>query len=210
VLPDDDAAIIQLANADSNDDLDNEIFHRIMASLFGFDADPSHTSRSNEVTCPAERYDDNEDVSLDAFAGNYFDPGYGAISLCAPSSATSACRSLLDDFRAVDGAFSPRALYAFTNGLWVSHIRFPRRENTTFGLILTTLFPDGYGANTTSFELAADQGPSSSAVFERDQQGRVKGFGLFGLAGQVLDRERREGTVHEKAEVWFQRTGDLE
>jgi hypothetical protein len=210
VLPDDDAAIIQLANADSKDDLDNEISRRIMASLFGIDADPSHATLSNKDNCLAETYDDNEDVPLDAFAGNYFDPGYGALSLCAPSSATPACRALLDDFRAVDGAFSPRTLYASTNSLWISHIRFPRRDNTTFGIISTTLFPDGYGANTTSFELAADQGPSSSAVFERDQQGRVKGFGLFGLTGKVLDRERREGTVQEKAEVWFQRTGDLE
>jgi hypothetical protein len=208
VLPDDDAAIIQLANADSKDELNTEISNRIMASLFGIDADPSHTTPTNKDSPPAETYDDNEDVPLDAFAGNYFDRGYGALSLCAPSSTTPTCRSLLDRFRAVDGAYDPRSLYASSNSLLSSQLRLPHTGNTTFGIHPTTLFPNGFGMNTTSF--AMDIGALARAEFVRDQHGRVEGFGLFGLAGKVLDRERREATVQEKAEVWFQRTGDLE
>jgi peroxiredoxin len=210
VLPDDDTAIIQLANADSKGELNTEISNRIMASLFGIHADPSYTTPTDEDSPLAETYDDNENVLLDAFAGNYFDRGYGALSLCAPSSTTPACRSILERFKDVAGAFSPRALYASSNSFWVSHIRFSHTDNTTFNFVPTTLFPNGYGANTTSFELAEDAGPLSRAVFVCDQHGRVEGFGLFGQAGNVLDRERREGTMQEQAEVWFQRTGDLE
>jgi hypothetical protein len=212
VLPDDDTAIIQLANSDSKGALNSELSDQIMASLFGIHTDVSHTTRTNEAVLPMGTHDDGgeAEIPIDAFAGIYFDRGYGTLSLCAPSSTTLACRSLLGRFKEVGGAFSPRALYASTNSFWVSHIRFPHTDNTTFNFVPTTLFPNGYGANTTSFELAEDAGPLSRAVFVRDQHGRVKGFGLFGQAGKVLDRERREGTVQEQAEVWFQRIGDLE
>jgi hypothetical protein len=210
VLPDDDAAIILLANADDKLALNIEISNRIIASLFGIDADPSYTTRTNEDSPPAETYDAHDAEPLDTFAGNYFDAGYGALSLCAPISTTPACRSLVDGFRAVDGAFDPRALYASTNSFWVSQIRFPRTGNTTFGFVPTTLFPEGFGENTTSFEVLQDAGPLARVEFVRGRHGRVEGFGLFGLAGMVLDRERRGSTLQEKAEVWFERTGDLE
>lgn len=70
----------------------------------------------------------------------------------------------------------------------------------------TTLYPAGYGKDETPFETALDGDNAEGATIQFViEGGKVKGFGLSGLVGEVTERERLGATVEEKAEAWFQK-----
>jgi hypothetical protein len=166
--------------------------------------------------------------------GTYTDPGYGNITLCSFVNPSSACRPVLDDFATLQGGdteLDTTKLYGYFDRPTIlakyvvltpqsTHVSSEGSTSTvTFGLVATTIFPQGYGANTTAFQIGVDGDfPVFRGEFVVDLEGDgcrdgdvdsvdyatvVKGFGLFGLAGEAFRREREGKTVEEKAEVWF-------
>jgi hypothetical protein len=155
--------------------------------------------------------------NLERFTGTYNDPGYGSITLCSPSRPSKECSSVFADFttldeRPVNGSSNGQILGYFpVEKLWAKYVRLtphvPGIGNATFGFHATTIFPKGYGANTTAFEYEFTSGDDVRAEFVLSDDGKkVKGFGLFNLAGQEFDREKEGKTVQDKAEVWFAKT----
>jgi hypothetical protein len=149
---------------------------------------------------------------LGLFAGVYYDPGYGNITLCPFVHPSAACRTVLDEFTALQGELDTSQLYGYYNWpkIWAKYIILTPQSGSvsgsastiTFDADTTTIFPRGYGVNTTVFQEGSnDEGVR--AEFVMDKEGTVRGFGMFGLAGEVLRREKEGRTVEEKAEVWF-------
>jgi len=69
---------------------------------------------------------------------------------------------------------------------------------------LTALFPNGYGNDTTPFEMSETAGYMAKAKFVVEE-GKVVGFGLVGTVGQMTERERLGGSVKDVADVWLER-----
>jgi hypothetical protein len=154
---------------------------------------------------------------LEPFVGTYTDPGYGTMVLCSPSQPSNECSAVFADFAVLDGKPSNDSSngqilgYFPVQKLWAKYLRLtphdPGLGNATFGFHATTVFPTGFGTNTTAFEYEFTAGDDVRAEFVMcADDGKVKGFGLFNLAGQELDREKEEKTVQDKAEVWFAKT----
>lgn len=75
-------------------------------------------------------------------------------------------------------------------------------QGSIFQIYLTSLYPNGYGKDTTPFEtreIGTTEG-LAEFVFE---DGEVVGFGISGLVGQLTERARQYETVQDRAEVWF-------
>ena len=68
----------------------------------------------------------------------------------------------------------------------------------------TSLFPEGYGRDSTPFE-TAEIGTSEATGEFVVEDGKVVGFGLFGMVGvdEPTERERTHTTVKGRAEAWF-------
>jgi hypothetical protein len=149
---------------------------------------------------------------LGLFAGVYHNPGYGNITLCPFVDPSAACRTVLDEFTALQGELDTTQLYGYYGWpkMWAKYIVLTAQSKSasgsastlTFDVDTTTIFPHGYGANTTTFEEGLNA-LAARAEFVVNKEGAVEGFGLFGMAGEVLRREREGRTVEEKAEVWF-------
>ncbi|KAH8991095.1 beta-lactamase/transpeptidase-like protein [Lactarius hatsudake] len=125
--------------------------------------------------------------------GMYEDAGYGTFTLCDASSRSNECRSVLDDFRLVDGssADDPNTLFGSWPSVWTSHARFSPTNTTGRYLVdLGLLYPTGHGRNTTPF---ADWTDRTSADFVVED-GAVRGL-RFGGEGY--------GLMEENFHVWF-------
>jgi hypothetical protein len=145
---------------------------------------------------------------LEAYAGTYTDAGYGTWVLCSTGRPSSACRHVLSAFEKKDGRLADDAIYGYFRSptLLAKEIRLAaRKDRTSFMLHATTLFPDGYGADSAPFEVDLLAGAAVQARFQLNGDGSIRGFGLFGLAGPVLEREREMETIEGQAEVWFNR-----
>jgi hypothetical protein len=146
------------------------------------------------------------ELALEEFSGIYTNPGYGAFTFCSPSNSSPYCQKVIADFTAVDTAqssalSSPQLLAAWPR-IWASHIRAVHHSGNKFLVQLTSLFPEGYGRDSTPFE-TAEIGTSESTAEFVVENGKVVGFGLFGLVGQLTERERIQTTVKDRAEAWF-------
>lgn len=146
------------------------------------------------------------ELALEEFSGTYTNPGYGTFSLCSPSSSSSYCQKVITDFTAVDAVkstapTSPQLLGAWTR-VWSSHIRVMHQSGNKFLVLVTSLFPEGYGRDSTPFE-TAEIGTSEATAEFVVEDGKVVGFGLFGLVGELTRRERAYTTVKDRAEAWF-------
>lgn len=152
----------------------------------------------------------NISLPLDDFAGTYTDLGYGTLTLCSPNDLSTYCSEVRADFAAVDevrGGLSvatEHELLAAWPRVWSSHVRVRHVQGTTFNLYMTTLFPTGYGKDSTPFETAEIGTSTATAEFVL-RDGKVIGFGVSGLVGRQTERARLGATVQERAEVWFDR-----
>ncbi|OJA15997.1 hypothetical protein AZE42_10249 [Rhizopogon vesiculosus] len=157
------------------------------------------------VTSPSEDIVDL-DLPLEEFSGTYTDPGYGTFTFCSPSSSSSYCQQVITNFTAVDSvhpsAPSSLQLLAAWPRIGSSHIRAVHQSRNKFLLLFTALFPEGYGHDSTPFETAEIGTPGATAEFVVED-GKVVGFGLFGLVDQVTERERTKMTVKDRADAWF-------
>jgi len=143
------------------------------------------------------------ELALDEFSGTYTNPGYGTFTFCGPSSSSLYCQQVITDFAVVDAAqsnasSSPQLLAAWPRAL-ASHTRAVHQSGNKFLVYFTALFPEGYGRDSTPF-LMEMLGATAEFVVE---DGKVIGFGLFDMVGQVTQRERTHTTAKDRAEVWF-------
>jgi hypothetical protein len=164
-----------------------------------------NTPEKKSITPPAENVVDLE-LALEEFSGTYANAGYGLINFCSPSGSSSYCQDVILDFATVDSnkSSAPQShqLFAAWPRVWSSHIRGVHRSGNTFEVQYTSLFPEGYGRDTTPFE-TAEIGTSEATAEFVVEDGKVVGFGLVGLVGQLTERERTHTTVKDRAEVWF-------
>ena len=161
-------------------------------------------------------------IDLDSFSGTYTNPGYGAVIFCTAQSTSHHCLTVLDSFGPFIGqtpfpspipvpAPAPIApeLYAVWPRLWSSHVRLTHRAAADFDLQFTTLFPHGYGANTTAFETAQSGESDGQVVFVLEGEGAeasVVGFGMELDADAVEARKRAGATdVRDWADAWFEK-----
>jgi hypothetical protein len=80
------------------------------------------------------------------------------------------------------------------------------QSNMTFILSFTSLYPHGYGADTTAFEFPVSMGGPNPRVVEfvaiNDE---VVGFGYFDYNDGLV---QNWGTVKQRAYAWFDRIGN--
>jgi hypothetical protein len=147
------------------------------------------------------------ELALEEFSGTYNSTGYGSFAFCSPSSSSSYCHEVITDFAVVDTAksnapSSPQLLAAWPR-VWASHIRAMHQSGNKFLVHWTSLFPEGYGSDNTPFE-TAEIGTSETRAEFVVEDGKVVGFGLFGLVlNQLSGKERTHTTVKGRADVWF-------
>jgi len=148
------------------------------------------------------------ELVVEEFSGTYTNPGYGTFTFCGPSSSSPDCQRVITDFNAVDKAqssapSSPQLLGSWPR-VWSSHIRAIHQSGNKFLVQCTSLFPEGYGRDSTPFE-TAEIGTSEATGEFVVEDGKVIGFGLFGMVGvdEPTERERTHTTVKGRAEAWF-------
>lgn len=76
------------------------------------------------------------------------------------------------------------------------------QEGSIFQIYLTSLYPNGYGKDTTPFETSEVGTTEGLAEFVVEDD-KVVGFGISGLVGQLTEQARKHETVQDRAEVWF-------
>ncbi|KAH8991093.1 beta-lactamase/transpeptidase-like protein, partial [Lactarius hatsudake] len=160
------------------------------STRFQFAASSSRRAREEDPSTTHE-------IPRRDLTGTYEDAGYGTFTLCDASSRSDECRSVLDDFHLVDGssADDPNTLFASWPSFGTSHARFNPTNTTGRYLVdFGSLYPTGYGRNTTPFADWLDRGPADFVV----EDGVVRGFGFSGMG----EREGY-GSVEENFEVWF-------
>jgi hypothetical protein len=191
----DGIGVIALANADDKNSLLEEII--LAVGRKAFNDPPSSDSPSDEQpTASPTRGNITSALSPLGLEGRYFNAGYGLSVLCSVLSSSPSCQSVLADFRSVDESLSSNStdLFASWNGVWATHIRFTHTNDSQYLVSIGTIYPHGYGKNTTSFSTLV---PGASAEFVVENK-TVVGFGVSGLDGI-----QREGPVEEASDVWF-------
>jgi hypothetical protein len=84
----------------------------------------------------------------------------------------------------------------------IDFLKLQNESTVTFELHYTQVFPQGFGADERPFEYGGSPGSGPRTVFSL-MEGNIRGFGIFGFAGQVLIREKLGRNIQERAEVWF-------
>lgn len=211
-LPRDEFGVVVFVNGgDQGSSVMSISLHVLEAVLRLERSDPSERPLSDSLK---SRLDDdgptvwNLSLPLDDFAGTYTNLGYGTLTLCDPNDMSSYCSGVRADFAAVDGAYGNPSvsteLLAAWPRVWSTHVRMRHVQGTTFTPYMTSLFPKGYGEDSTPFETAEIGTATATAEFVIDN-GKVIGFGVSGLVGGQTEGARLGATVRERAEVWFDR-----
>ena len=134
--------------------------------------------------------------------GTYYNAGYGTGVLCGVHSTSPSCKSVLDAFRSIDpSSLSPTStsndLFASWATLFSTHIRFTYTNNNQYLISAGSIYPQGYGKNTTAFSTLV---PAATAEFVVNN-GKAVGFGWNNIFDD--DGVKRSGSVEETSEVWF-------
>jgi hypothetical protein len=204
----DGIGIVVLVNADAKGLSLEKIIVGVSEKVFGAGnhssnvppADDSITSRSilsrhSGVTARADSAGTPPYLDL---AGTYHSTGYGTVDLCSVHSSSPSCRSVLDDFRAVNKSISPNStdLFASFNTMWSTHVHFSHTNASKYLISLGTIYPEGYGKNSTPFSTLA---PATTAQFVVES-GKIVGFGFNDSDTSDLTHG---GSVEETSQVWF-------
>lgn len=148
-------------------------------------------------------------ANLEAFSGTYTNPGYGTVSLCTTESTSRYCRDVLTSFAPFIKKPSPPELYAAWQRVLSTHVRLTHRSAAEFSVQVTSLFPEGYGANKTAFETNESGQSEASAVFILEGEGNkaeVRGFGIE-IDAEAVEARKRAGArdVRDWADAWFEK-----
>ena len=145
-------------------------------------------------------------LELAAYAGTYSNPGYGSMTLCAPTSDSSYCATVLSTFAALDAqppAPAAPALYAAFPKLWTSHVRMTHAAGEGFDLLFSAVFLHGYGRDASPFE-TWETGDAEGRVEFVVEDGKVQGFALAIDEDAVRARTRAGASnIAAAADAWF-------
>ena len=209
----DGIGIVVLANADSEDTPVLNIIVAAAEKAFGSANSSSSSSPANQssisrrsklprhvgVTARADNSGTGTPPDVDLLAGAYYNAGYGTPVLCSVRSSSPPCGSVMDAFRAVDPTLSSNStsndLFASWETPLSTHIRFTYTNDSQYLINIESVYPEGYGKNSTPFWTVF---PSATAEFVVEN-GTVVGFGW----NDINDDVKREGSVEETADVWF-------
>ena len=203
----DGIGIVVLANADAKGSSLEKILLGVAEKVFGAGnlsnfppADDSVTSRPilpRHSGVTAREEGTGTPPSLD-LAGTYYSTGYGTLVLCSVNSSTPSCRSVLDDFRAVNQSILPNSTDLFTsfNTVWSKHAHFTHTYARDYLISLGTIYPEGYGKNPMPFSTLA---PATTVQFVVENN-KIVGFGLNDSDTSDLTHG---GSVEETSQVWF-------
>ncbi|TDL29087.1 beta-lactamase/transpeptidase-like protein [Rickenella mellea] len=208
-LPNDDVGVAVLINTGDKGfvarNLAFKVFEKVLQLPAGTEAkDPS----KGKPDLPPRHQNSSTPLPLESYGGTYGDAGYGSFTLCPPNGTSFYCQQVLADFKLVDNAHSdppapPQSipqLFGAWERMWGSHIRLVHHEENIFNISLTSLFPNGYGADKTPFE-TSEQDQYVGHVEFVVEEGKVDGLALF----DTVPRKRRLGSVKERADAWFRK-----
>jgi hypothetical protein len=207
----DGIGIVVLVNADGKGSSLQKILLGVAEKVFGAGnspnspgppADDSITSRSilPRDSIVTARADSAETPPCLDLTGTYYSTGYGTVVLCSVRSSSPSCQSVLDDFRAVDKSISPNSTDLFASFITVNtkHALLTHTNASQYLISLGTIYPEGYGKNSTPFSTLA---PATIAQFEVEN-GKIAGFGFNESDTSDLTHG---GSVEETSQVWFVR-----
>jgi hypothetical protein len=102
-----------------------------------------------------------------------------------------------------DGGYGSRSPSADLFASWVTpfstHIRFTYTNNSDYLISAGSIYPQGYGKNTTAFSTLV---PVATAEFVV-KNGKAVGFGWNNIIDDAASGVKRSGSVEETSEVWF-------
>jgi hypothetical protein len=217
--PHDGVGLALLTNVDEPDAANELVIRRVFRAAFGLpeNADlgaalADANDPRNEAKAAATAEEGGKPVPLPAdvdFTGAYAAAGYGpGFVLCNTSSTSAHCLEILATFQSTlgDGGLNATSLVGAWPRLWSTHIWLVHQGGTRFALQTPIVFPQGYGKNESAFMFpewtGEEGGPSAECVVE---EGIVRGCGLFGMVKPKTMREKKGGSVEERAEAWFER-----
>ena len=157
------------------------------------------------------------DVPIERYSGEYFDPGYGGITFCAPESTALGCKKILHDWKAAstNRTLDPDTLYGGGTQFWQSHMKLRRTRTTTsrgssqrsevFVGGTATVFPHGYGRDSTPFVYTLLPPGVQELVLECVVDGRLGEVVGCGLMNVEEGPARAGDTVQERADVFFRK-----
>ena len=212
----DDIGVIVLTNADSKADPILDIVLEVAEKAFGSEnSSSSSSSPTNQSTTATRR--SNLPVPRHAgvtarvddglphvdLTGTYYNAGYGTGVLCSVHSSSPSCESVLGAFRSIDPSLSTNStstdLFASWFTLLSTHVRFTYTNDSQFLISIGSIYPQGYGKNSTPFSTLA---PAAIAKFEVENK-KVVGFGWYDIDDDDDDNMKREGSVEETSDVWY-------
>jgi hypothetical protein len=181
----DGIGIIVLTNADSMAEPISNIILRAAEKAFGLENSSSSSSttatRRSKLPVPrhagvtARVYDGLPHIDL---TGTYYNAGYGTGVLCSVHSSSPSCKSVLDAFRSIDPSLSTSTdLFASWETLLSTHLRFTHTNDSKYLISAGSIYPQGYGKNTTAF--------STLAPAARQLDSRLEMRKLLDLAGMI-------------------------
>lgn len=127
----------------------------------------------------------NQSVALETYAGTYSHPGYGSFTLCHSSSKDTECHDLISNYTKVFPSDDGPVLHASWDRVWFSHVRIklhldnPESLLQTASITTMTLFPEGYGQDTSPFANHFPMGGYDlplPATFVEGEQGEITGL----------------------------------
>ncbi|KAI0286671.1 beta-lactamase/transpeptidase-like protein [Russula aff. rugulosa BPL654] len=207
--------IVALVNADAKADAIQEIVLGLAQQALGLGYKPpapannSVTSRSISprhvsagVTARVDRRGAPSYPQYPDPAGTYSSAGYGTLVLCSARTSIPACKNIQNDVRALNGSLWPKSPDLFTDwgAVWYKHGYFSYTNGSSYEIDIGTIYPQGYGKNTTPFALTGEYTTAEFVV----EDGQVIGFG-FNDSASVLP-VNPAGSVKETSQVWFDRT----
>jgi hypothetical protein len=200
----DGIGIIVLTNADSKDEPIGNIILKAAEKAFGSEnpssSSPATVARRSNLPVPRHAgvttRGDGGPPRVD-LTGTYYNAGYGTGVLCNVHSYSPSCGSVLDAFRSIDPSLSTSTdLFASWVSPLSSHVRFTYTNDSQYLISIGSIYPQGYGKNSTPFSTLA---PVAIADFVVEYE-KVVGFGWYSIGEDVV---KRAGSVQETSEVWF-------
>ncbi|KAI1784867.1 beta-lactamase/transpeptidase-like protein [Ganoderma leucocontextum] len=217
VLPDDNLAVFALLNTDAP--FQDVLPKAIISSVLGLNATSTSSPSTKAVSrrtlsARATSLSGNctqSSTALEKFAGDYTSPAYGNLTFCAPTtvnvSESAPCNGTLSDFASL-GALDPNTLYATTNRI-ATHLSMQRTcdgsdNDSAFVVTFQSIYPNGYGRNTTAFAEAFSSTLPDTHVECVVDDGNVAGCGWLDVEVSPI---KSVGTVQDRAQIWWTRQG---
>lgn len=189
-LPWDGVGVFAFVNNGQAGDAPDLIGTRLIESALGLEhrqssklAEQPHTASSSLVVASALPSDiplmsqPPPPLPLENYTGTYFNPGYGAFTLCSEISTSNYCSQVLTTFLSIRPPNRLPGLYASWSRFWTKHVRLTHQSGHGFGFETFTLFPEGYGRNTTAFSEVMFGNKLLTALFDVED-GVVRGLAL--------------------------------